>query len=236
MTKEKIVRNCSLKNCEKKHFAKGFCKSHYSQIPENKARRKELEARPEYRAKAKERQSTPEYKAKAKDLRDRPESKARAIEREQTPERKARRKEIRDRPENKAKAKERQSRPENKAKARAYGLTSEVRVRQKARRDNTRLKILQYYSKLLSNSDIPCCNCPGCGENSHTEFLALDHIAGRKQMDSELELVKKGYRSSLTSYQLHSWVERNNFPEGFQVLCHNCNSAKGFYGKCPHEK
>lgn len=33
----------------------------------------------------------------------------------------------------------------------------------------------------------------------------------------------------------YSWVINNNFPSGHQVLCHNCNLAKGFYGECPHE-
>ena len=61
----------------------------------------------------------------------------------------------------------------------------------KERRDDRRLKILQYYSKQLSKSNIPCCRC--CGENSHIEFLAIDHIAGRKEMDSEPELVELGY-------------------------------------------
>lgn len=32
------------------------------------------------------------------------------------------------------------------------------------------------------------------------------------------------------------WQRKNNYPKGFQVLCHNCNLAKGFYGKCPHQK
>ena len=122
--------------------------------------------------------------------------------------------------ERKAKAKEYRDRPENKAKFKEY-------------RDSIRLKILQHYSKALSNSDIPCCRC--CGEDSHTHFLALDHIAGRKEMDSEPELVKLGYSSSLMLGTLQTWIIKNNFPKGFQILCHNCNSAKGFYGKCPHE-
>jgi len=96
------------------------------------------------------------------------------------------------------------------------------------------LKVLQYYSKHLSKSDIPCCRC--CGEKSHIGFLALDHIAGRKEMDSEPELVKLGYSSSLVKTALLNWIIKNNFPKGFQILCHNCNMAKGFYGKCPHEK
>ena len=95
------------------------------------------------------------------------------------------------------------------------------------------MKVLRYYSKHLSKSDIPCCWC--CRE-SHIEFLAIDHIAGRKQMDSELNLVKLGYSSDLISQRLVGWITRNNFPEGFRILCHNCNSAIAVYGKCPHEK
>ena len=25
---------------------------------------------------------------------------------------------------------------------------------------------------------------------------------------------------------LHKWIIENNFPKGFQILCHNCNYAK----------
>ena len=107
----------------------------------------------------------------------------------------------------------------------------------KERRDDRRLKILQYYSKRLSKSNIPCCRC--CGENSHIEFLAIDHIAGKKQMDSEPKLLKLGYSSSLDGDFLLAWIIKNNFPEVFQILCHNCNYAKGIRrnkNKCPHQK
>ena len=88
-----------------------------------------------------------------------------------------------------------------------------------------RLKVLQTYSKRYSNSDIPCCRC--CGENSFNEFLAIDHIIGRKEMDSIPELVKIGYSSKLKHKPLLVWIKNNNFPKGFQILCHNCNMAKG---------
>jgi hypothetical protein len=70
-----------------------------------------------------------------------------------------------------------------------------------------------------SNND-PKCAC--CGER-HYEFLAIDHIYGggcrhKKEIKCCLPL----------------WLIKNNFPKGFQILCHNCNMAKGFYGKCPH--
>jgi len=94
--------------------------------------------------------------------------------------------------------------------------------------------VLVGYSKRLSNSDVPCCNC--CGENTAVEFLAIDHIAGRKKMDSEPELIKLGYTSLLQNQALIKWIIEKNFPKGFQILCHNCNAAKGYYGKCPHKE
>tara|TARA_B110000459_G_scaffold6160_1_gene6484 strand:- start:63 stop:437 length:375 start_codon:yes stop_codon:yes gene_type:complete len=111
-------------------------------------------------------------------------------------------------------------------------------VNQKKNRDKpeskeNRLKVLQYYSKRLSKSNIPCCNC--CGLNSHIEFLTVDHIAGRQEMDSEPELKKLKYMSKLSGTALVIWIIKNNFPKGFQILCHNCNQTKGYYGQCPLE-
>ena len=102
----------------------------------------------------------------------------------------------------------------------------------------TRLKILRYYSKLHSNSDIPCCRC--CGLNSHVKFLDVDHIQGRYDMDSIPELVKLGYSSKRTVMGLTPWLVKNNYlkdlqTEYFQILCKNCNVTKGLYGKCPME-
>ena len=67
----------------------------------------------------------------------------------------------------------------------------------------------------------PKCNC--CKENTY-EFLAIDHINGGGNKHKK----ERGCSS------LYAWLVRNNFPDGFQVLCHNCNLAKGFYGACPH--
>ena len=99
-----------------------------------------------------------------------------------------------------------------------------------------RLNILLHYSKYISNSNIPCCNC--CGENSHVDFLTIDHIAGKNQMDSEPELIKLGYSSKLKGKGMINWIIGNNYPKGFQILCHNCNVAKGLIGNdntCTHE-
>jgi hypothetical protein len=68
--------------------------------------------------------------------------------------------------------------------------------------------------------------CACCGEVT-TEFLGIDHIdGGGVQHRKEL---------ALQGTHLYLWLKKEGYPEGFQVLCHNCNLAKGFYGVCPHQ-
>ena len=71
-------------------------------------------------------------------------------------------------------------------------------------------------------------SCACCGEDRY-EFLAIDHINGggtkhRKELSG-------GNRGGHPMYQ---WLADNNYPNGFRVLCHNCNVALGMYGFCPH--
>lgn len=68
--------------------------------------------------------------------------------------------------------------------------------------------------------------CACCGETEE-KFLGIDHVRNDGWLDR-----KRG----LSGTQLYQWLKRNGWPkEGFQLLCHNCNLAKGFYGECPHE-
>ena len=216
----------------------------YNSTPEAKAKRKAYASRPEVKAKVRAYKSTPEAKAKRKATRNKIENKVKEKEYRERPEVKAKRLLNERKPERKAKKKEYQkkynatyySTPESKAKRSTPEYKAYLKKYQK-KNDDQRLKILQAYSKRLSNSDVPCCNC--CGLNDHLDFLALDHVLGKKQMDSMPELVAIGYSSTLENNKLKDWIIRNNFPDGFQILCHNCNFAKGYprnNGKCPHEK
>jgi hypothetical protein len=72
--------------------------------------------------------------------------------------------------------------------------------------------------------ELPACRC--CGEST-LEFLALDHIDGGGNAH------RKSVRSTSVA-SMYEWAKRNGYPPIFQVLCHNCNMAKGFYGRCPH--
>jgi len=99
-----------------------------------------------------------------------------------------------------------------------------VREWTNARRRELRWEVLTRYSDTL----FPRCAC--CGEMTY-EFLAIDHInndgaAHRKSLSK----TGRGLGSGL-----YPWLKQHGFPAGFQVLCHNCNMAKGFYGLCPHQ-
>lgn len=67
--------------------------------------------------------------------------------------------------------------------------------------------------------------CICCGE-SHYEFLSFDHKrgGGKKHVQS----------LGGNTHHLVAWVLKK-FRKSIQILCHNCNQAKGFYGYCPHQ-
>ena len=69
-----------------------------------------------------------------------------------------------------------------------------------------------------------------CCEEANFAFLSIDHInGGGNQHRKEL------FGRTGSSHSFYRWLKKNGFPEGFQVLCHNCNFAKWRYGKCPHQ-
>ena len=212
---------------------------------ERKARKKERESTPERKAIIKKNRNKPERLAKKKEsnynYNHSNEGQEKDKARRRTPEYIAKEKVRKSKPEYKAYMKKHKSTPEFKLKDRITRKKRESTPEFKAKQDGEKLlksmrraTVLLGYSKRHSNSKVPCCNC--CGENSFVEFLAIDHIAGKYKMDSIPELVKIGYSSKLKDYLLIDWLIDNNFPKGFQILCHNCNMAKGIYKKCPHEK
>lgn len=67
--------------------------------------------------------------------------------------------------------------------------------------------------------------CQCCGE-AMPQFLSLDHIKGKASMGEAREL------PSIYSYLN---AVKKGFPkEEYQLLCMNCNFAKGHFGSCPH--
>ncbi len=66
--------------------------------------------------------------------------------------------------------------------------------------------------------------CACCGERQ-MEFLTLDHINGRKD-----EPYRTTGQKAWLRLKARGWPKDN-----FQLLCFNCNCAKGVYGRCPHQ-
>lgn len=68
--------------------------------------------------------------------------------------------------------------------------------------------------------------CECCGVEQY-EFLVLDHVNGGGSQH------RKG--TGMRGAGMIGWIIRNGYPDDFQVLCWNCNQARGYYGRCPHE-
>ena len=67
--------------------------------------------------------------------------------------------------------------------------------------------------------------CACCSE-TELKFLGMDHVNGGGNE----------HRRQMKSQNIYVWLKKNNWPDEFQVLCHNCNLSKGFYGQCPHKE
>src|SRR3990167_2782356 len=94
---------------------------------------------------------------------------------------------------------------------------TEISEKRKAQRRILKQKVINGYG-----GKCECCN------ESILEFLTLDHIN-----DDGAEHRRK--LRSRQSRRLYDDIIWRNFPSGFRVLCFNCNSARGFYGYCPHK-
>lgn len=57
--------------------------------------------------------------------------------------------------------------------------------------------------------------------------MQIDHIDGKGHQHKQ----KSGRRYK--GEPLYRWLRRNNYPEGFQILCADCNTAKGTKSECP---
>ncbi len=104
-------------------------------------------------------------------------------------------------------------------RARYHTKTPEQKKKQlevnRLRRQRLRLVAIEHYGGR--------CDC--CGETLN-EFLCIDHIGGGGNE----------HRKQMTTKSIGEWLKANDYPEGFRVLCHNCNMAEGIYGECPHKR
>jgi len=85
-------------------------------------------------------------------------------------------------------------------------------------REKLKIRVLTHYG----NGKLACVMC---GE-SRLACLSLDHV------ENDGARHRKGLKQ-----EIYSWIEHNNYPDGFQTLCMNCQWVKkAEYGKTHREK
>jgi hypothetical protein len=89
-------------------------------------------------------------------------------------------------------------------------------------RAGLRKKVLDHYGNR--------CACPGC-ECDDVRFLTIDHV---NNDGAEHRKKLGGGRRGCNTLSMLRWIIKNNYPDTIQPLCMNCNSAKEWYGICPH--
>lgn len=111
--------------------------------------------------------------------------------------------------------------PEHKRKLKKESMErTRDALRARYRRINAerKLRVLSAYGGV--------CRC--CLED-RPEFLCMDHI------NNDGAQHRRAIRNS-GGTGTYAWLERNGYPKDIvQILCFNCNAAKGHFGYCPHE-
>ena len=91
---------------------------------------------------------------------------------------------------------------QNREKCRAWGTKAKNKLK---------AEIFVHYG----NGEIKCKLCPELDLN----LLTIDHINGNGNQHRK-EIGKK------TGYNFYSWLKKNNYPDGYQVLCWTCQFKK----------
>lgn len=118
---------------------------------------------------------------------------------------------------------------ENREKLCAY-----QRIKSKERYQKNKEKILQGHKLRRRKERLECLihyggnppKCACCGE-LEIRFLTVDHTNNNGAE----------HRLKIKRINIYYWLKNNAFPEGFQILCFNCNMGKAQNnGVCPHRE
>ena len=97
------------------------------------------------------------------------------------------------------------------------GNRANILVRMAARYASVKQRVLNHYGS----------SCKCCGEDESL-FLTVDHI------DNDGYKLRKKNGSGVQN-NIYQWLASRNMPDGFQILCMNCNQGKHRNGGiCPH--
>ncbi len=80
-----------------------------------------------------------------------------------------------------------------------------------------KLKALELKIIVLTHYGNGKCSCVKCGFTD-IKALSIDHINGRVVVGHEPK--------RMSGATIYHWLKKNNFPEGYQTLCLNCQFIK----------
>jgi len=93
-------------------------------------------------------------------------------------------------------------------------------IRAKEYQNRAKEEVISHYSR--GTNACACCGVTGL------IFLTVDHINGDGAK-------KRKAKQHKTGKMFYIWLRSHAFPQGFQILCHNCNQAKKQLSMCPHK-
>lgn len=107
-------------------------------------------------------------------------------------------------------------------------LKSDAGKRYLAGREAYKREHRQRLKRLVMNAYGGKCAC--CGE-AELSFLCMDHVnEDGAEHRRALRAAGRGGDS------IYYWLRDSGFPDGFQVLCANCNLSKHIHGACAHQE
>jgi hypothetical protein len=90
-----------------------------------------------------------------------------------------------------------------------------AKERKRLQRAKERLEMLNAYG-----AKCVCCFL------DRVEFLAIDHVNNNGAE----------HRKEVPASAMYKFLKSLDWPkDDYQILCHNCNTAKWIYGQCPHQ-
>lgn len=95
------------------------------------------------------------------------------------------------------------------------------RYNRKRNREKLRLAVIKYYSNGLME-------CGLCGCDIY-DVLDVDHIHGGGN-EHRRRVIGKSHGGG---YLFYLWLRQNNFPDGYRILCKNCNWLESLKEKKP---
>lgn len=99
-------------------------------------------------------------------------------------------------------------RDSHRSALRAYALSPKAKGARKEYNIQLKMDVLSHYGNGK-------CACVKCGFDD-IRALSIDHINGNGRKHTRI----------IGGGHFYTWLKLNNFPEGFQTLCFNCNWIK----------